>query len=54
MSNERATQVQATLQERIHEGLKKDPMAVTLQQMIDEKKAQRFWIQDGLIKTKGD
>ncbi|XP_073099127.1 uncharacterized protein [Elaeis guineensis] len=47
------SQVQATLQPKIREGLLKDPAAVILKQLIEEGKMRRFWIEDGLIFTKG-
>ncbi|KAE8708553.1 Detected protein of unknown function [Hibiscus syriacus] len=42
-----------TMLERIKEGLEQDPMARELVRLASDGKTQRFWVEDGLLYTKG-
>ncbi|KAE8662634.1 cytochrome P450 78A7-like [Hibiscus syriacus] len=42
-----------TVLERIKEGLEQDPMARELVKLASDGKTQRFWVEDGLLYTKG-
>lgn len=48
------SQLQGMIPDRIKEGLDKDPMAKSLVELAREGKTRRFWVQDGLLRTKGD
>ena len=49
-----ASQLHSNFLSRIRDGLYSDPQAVILMQLIKEGKARRFWVQEGLVYTKGN
>ena len=48
------SQLHSNFLSRIRDGLYSDPQAVILMQLIKEGKARRFWVQEGLVYTKGN
>ncbi|WZZ33691.1 hypothetical protein YC2023_017092 [Brassica napus] len=47
------SQVKGTIMARIREGLERDPVAKELVKLSNEGKVHRFWVEDGLLYTKG-
>lgn len=49
-----SSDIQTSIRDRVRQHLKEDPLASTLKQTIDQGKTRRFWVEDGLIFTKGN
>lgn len=47
------SQVEGAIMARIREGLERDPVAKELMKLSNEGKVHRFWVEDGLLYTKG-
>ncbi|XP_013594832.1 PREDICTED: uncharacterized protein LOC106302997 [Brassica oleracea var. oleracea] len=47
------SQVEGTIMARIREGLERDPVAKEMVKLSNEGKVHRFWVEDGLLYTKG-
>ena len=45
--------VSTTIRQRIKDGLGKDPVAQTIMKLVKEGKSSRFWLEEGLLMTKG-
>ena len=45
--------VATTIRQRIKDSLRKDPVAQTIVKLVTKGKSSRFWMEDGLLMTKG-